>query len=273
MGSGYWVESVTGSLATVYIAQHELARAAAALEAVGEPGAPVRSLGRWLVTLARAQLALARGEPRAALDLLGRLEAATPAGSRRTSPRVQLLRAAALDALGESGEAEAAYREVRDATEVLGLRPLLWRAHVALGRLYQAQRRPAEAEQAFARARAVIAELAEAVPERAPGDEFLREASALLPFSRAASPLRAAKAVFGGLTAREREVAALIAHGHSNRAIADALSVSERTVETHVSNILPKLGFAARSQIAAWAAERHLAPPSPGSPAQRGCDT
>lgn len=60
---------------------------------------------------------------------------------------------------------------------------------------------------------------------------------------------------FGGLTAREREVAALIAQGSSNSAIAAQLVLSERTIETHVTNILAKLGFTSRSQVAAWAVE------------------
>lgn len=55
------------------------------------------------------------------------------------------------------------------------------------------------------------------------------------------------------LSAREREIAGRIAKGLSNREIAAALVLSERTVETHVQNILTKLGFHARTQIAAWA--------------------
>jgi DNA-binding NarL/FixJ family response regulator len=67
-----------------------------------------------------------------------------------------------------------------------------------------------------------------------------------------------AAARFGGLTAREREVAALVARGRSNREIAAALVLGERTIETHVSNILAKLGVNSRQAIAAWAAERGL---------------
>jgi predicted ATPase/class 3 adenylate cyclase/DNA-binding CsgD family transcriptional regulator len=62
------------------------------------------------------------------------------------------------------------------------------------------------------------------------------------------------------LTAREREVAALIARGYSNRAIAEELVIGLRTAETHVEHILGKLGFMARAQIGAWAAERGLVP-------------
>jgi non-specific serine/threonine protein kinase len=50
-------------------------------------------------------------------------------------------------------------------------------------------------------------------------------------------------------------VAVLVASGKSNRAIAAALVVSERTVETHVARIMAKLGFDSRVQIATWLAE------------------
>jgi DNA-binding CsgD family transcriptional regulator len=58
------------------------------------------------------------------------------------------------------------------------------------------------------------------------------------------------------LTPREREIAALIARGMSNRGIADELVISPATVARHVTNILTKLGFTSRAQIAAWAVER-----------------
>ena len=78
------------------------------------------------------------------------------------------------------------------------------------------------------------------------------------------SPLPAndAKEKFGGLTAREREVAALLAQGKSNREIAEALVVGVRTVETYVTRILNKLGFDSRVQIATWAMDKGLASPS-----------
>ena len=56
------------------------------------------------------------------------------------------------------------------------------------------------------------------------------------------------------LSRREREIAGHVAAGLSNREIAELLVLSERTVETHTQHILTKLGFRARTQIAAWAA-------------------
>ncbi|MDU0253157.1 response regulator transcription factor [Streptomyces sp. PU10] len=57
----------------------------------------------------------------------------------------------------------------------------------------------------------------------------------------------------GSLTEREREVLGLIADGRSNREIARALVLSEKTVKTHVSNIFMKLDLADRTQAALWA--------------------
>ncbi len=75
------------------------------------------------------------------------------------------------------------------------------------------------------------------------------------------TPLQAEKLRYEGLTRREREVAALVGQGMSNKAIAEELVVTVRTVEAHVTNILGKLGFSSRTQIAAWAVDRALAPP------------
>lgn len=63
------------------------------------------------------------------------------------------------------------------------------------------------------------------------------------------------------LTEREREVLALIARGYTNKLIADALYVTEKTARNHVSHILEKLGLARRSEAAAFAVEHKLVPP------------
>ena len=52
------------------------------------------------------------------------------------------------------------------------------------------------------------------------------------------------------LSAREREVAELVAHGNSTRAIAEALFLSERTVESHLSSIFSKLNVHSRVELA-----------------------
>jgi DNA-binding NarL/FixJ family response regulator len=62
----------------------------------------------------------------------------------------------------------------------------------------------------------------------------------------------------GGLTAREVEVLRLVAAGKTNRAIADQLVISEKTVARHVSNIFTKLGLSSRSAATAYAYEHDL---------------
>jgi DNA-binding NarL/FixJ family response regulator len=62
------------------------------------------------------------------------------------------------------------------------------------------------------------------------------------------------------LTPREREILVLVAQGGSNRDIADALVISERTARTHVSSVLSKLGLASRTQAALWAVREGLVP-------------
>ncbi len=68
----------------------------------------------------------------------------------------------------------------------------------------------------------------------------------------------AERAKFLGLSKRERETAGLIAQGKSNREIAQAMTVGEKTIETYVTRILNKLGFSTRVQIATWAMEKGL---------------
>ncbi|WP_277832348.1 LuxR C-terminal-related transcriptional regulator, partial [Speluncibacter jeojiensis] len=85
---------------------------------------------------------------------------------------------------------------------------------------------------------AVAFALEERAPERVPQQEAQKDV--------APSPL----------TKREQQVAELVAQGMTNRAIADKLVLSQRTVEWHVEHVLSKLQFTTRAQIAAWVVER-----------------
>jgi DNA-binding NarL/FixJ family response regulator len=69
-----------------------------------------------------------------------------------------------------------------------------------------------------------------------------------------------AETVGPDLSAREQEVAGLVARGMTNKQIAETLVISERTAETHLERIFSKLGLHARAQLATWAAERGLVP-------------
>ena len=77
---------------------------------------------------------------------------------------------------------------------------------------------------------------------------LIRRAEALLGRLRASGP---------ALSAREQQVAELVAAGRSNKQIGTQLFLSERTVENHVRSILDKLGFSSRTQVAAWFATYH----------------
>ncbi|MEV4258357.1 LuxR C-terminal-related transcriptional regulator, partial [Spirillospora sp. NPDC049652] len=82
------------------------------------------------------------------------------------------------------------------------------------------------------------------------------------PVSAAAGPPGAPSAPVtppSTLTAREREIAQLIARGLSNKGIARELVISPATAARHVANILTKLGFNSRAQIAVWAVDHQLA--------------
>lgn len=71
------------------------------------------------------------------------------------------------------------------------------------------------------------------------------------------------------LTAREREVATLIGQGYSNRRIAAALVIAEKTAEVHARNIREKLGLETRAQIAAWVVQRGILSPPTDPPSTR----
>ena len=79
-----------------------------------------------------------------------------------------------------------------------------------------------------------------------------------VPRGAAGNPATAGAALPGGLTARELEIAALIAAGRRNKAIAAELVISPATVARHIANIMKKLGFRSRAQIATWITNRQL---------------
>ena len=148
--------------------------------------------------------------------------------------------------------------EARAVAEDQQTQSLTWQIHVALGRLYHNCLRRRDAAQAYAAARHVVEQLATTIPDARLAAAFLRHAMARMPRTAPSSPRRAAQQAVDGLTAREREVAILVAYGKSNREIAAALVLTERTTKAHVGNILSKLGFSSRTQIVAWAIEKGL---------------
>jgi DNA-binding CsgD family transcriptional regulator len=230
----------------------------------------VRSLGeRWIV-FAHAHLAQAHDDPALALRLFDRVTApsidpgpdADPSDAPRSAltPRPAFGRATALAALGRHQEAESLLLSVREIVQRQGTRPMIWRIRLARGNLYEAAGRTGDAQHEYLAARQIVEALAAALPEAELRDELLRRAMAMLPRSYRPTTRQAPSASRpGGLTARECEVAAMIAAGRTNREIAEALVLGERTVETHVSNILGKLDVTSRREVARWAAAHGLA--------------
>jgi DNA-binding NarL/FixJ family response regulator len=141
----------------------------------------------------------------------------------------------------------AAAADAPDAQQQLSAAAAQWRR---LGRCWEAMWCDVAGAQAArgARRHAEAAALVETVTTRASrlGSRPLLEATDAL-------RRRESDRAWHPLTDREWSVAALVAEGLTNRAIAERLVVSPKTVSTHVEHILAKLGAARRAEIAAWA--------------------
>ncbi len=239
----------------------------------------------------RAALALDQNQSAVAVDIAERFLRHLPPETRTDRAAALELLARAHLALGNYRQAKAAAIELGTIAAIAGTDPL--RASVSMAEgwlatatgdhdtarrqfedavvLFERNGAPfetARARVALARSLFALGRVEAAIHEARAAQHTFQSIGAVLEAERATillrelespKPLRGEAKELGGLSRREREIASLIAQGHSNRKIADLLVVSERTVETHVSNILSKLGFNSRSQIAAWAAEKSLA--------------
>ncbi|HEX2697553.1 MAG TPA: helix-turn-helix transcriptional regulator, partial [Anaerolineales bacterium] len=269
IGSRWWITNITGFLALLHISKKDFELAASALDAA--LGISVDSflhekneiraatMGQRLCWYACAQLALARDDADTALYIVDQLlDSSANLTEEGLIPRLGILRGEALAVFRRTAEAEKVLLATRKVVERQSEKPYLWRIYVTLGKVYQLSGQREDALSAFAIAQTVIAELSTKIPDDSLRENFAKHALALLPGSQKLSPRQVAKQESGGLTEREREVAQMVAQGKSNHEIAGALVVSERTVETHVGNILTKLGFSSRSQVAAWVVEKGL---------------
>lgn len=259
LGSTWWIGTITASLAQAYLLRRD-PRGAEALLAATMPrdhaprNAPERRMAwTWGETL------LARGDPAAALAIADGLIASAPGvPDPQAIPWLGKLRGEALIALHRRDEAITTLESARRAATAQGALPLLWQVHCALGRTYLQGKDEEAASRAFAAARATVDTLAETIDDPALRAQFRAAAHDTLPKERARTPRQSEADKYGGLTPREREIATHIARGESNRAIADALFLSERTVTTHVTSILGKLGLASRAQVATWTVAHSL---------------
>jgi DNA-binding NarL/FixJ family response regulator len=121
---------------------------------------------------------------------------------------------------------------------LLGARPFVARGHLGLAQAFRATGGLAQSAEHGRVA------LADARRLDMPG--VVREAETVLAELGAAAPTPST------LTPREREVAELVAQGLSNREVADRLVLSERTVESHVRNMLTKTGLRSRTELTRW---------------------
>jgi DNA-binding CsgD family transcriptional regulator len=260
LGSAWWMGYLRAYQALAYLQTGKVKQAEAVLQAAMAREQEPRTLTERRLAWVWGELALAQGEPQLALQIAQRLIASAP-GELRTQPipRLLKLKGEAFVALKRPSEAVEALEEAKRGAIERRETPLLWQIQRSLGRVYQSLK-PGTlwvqgARDALVAARETIGSLTQTIDDAELREHFRQTALATLPKAKPISPKRAAAEKYGGLTERERSVAALIAQGKSNREIADQLVVSERTVESHVANILFKLGFASRTQVAAWVVE------------------
>ncbi|GAC1618190.1 MAG: hypothetical protein PVS3B1_22400 [Ktedonobacteraceae bacterium] len=263
-GSQFWLRITTGSLASLCIAKREFARAASLLSTTTDTTnttntiPSIQTTAQRFLWYARAELELAQHRPTNTLKIIDQLIASAYVEPGGVIPKLEHLRGEALIACKRKTEAEAVLQTAYATAQAQGLRSRLWRISITHAKLAAAQGQREQAEALTTQARTIIEELATNAPDASLRDSFLSCATAQLPRQPALSPRRAAKRTFDGLTEREREVASLVALGMSNRALAEELIVSERTIGKHIERIMSKLGFDSRSQIAAWAVQKGL---------------
>jgi len=260
-GSSWMIGNTTTELASAYLRNDRPGRARTLLDSVPlqETGHHTRAERRML--WAKGNLFLAENQPAEALRIAEHL-LDSKRSSQQTQPIPALckLKGEALLALKQFKKAERSLEGAKQGAEDRQALPLLWQIHAQLGWLHKAQKNSDKSEREFASGRQVIHTLAANIPEETFRTNFLQTALKSLPKERTPSKRQQEAETFGGLTPREREVAHLVSQGKSNREIAEGLFLSERTVESHVGNILTKLGFDSRAQIAVWAVEKGLRP-------------
>jgi DNA-binding CsgD family transcriptional regulator len=258
-GSSWMIGNTTTELASAYLLNNQSVRARTLLDSVPlqETGHHTRAERRML--WAKGNLFLAENRPAEALRIAKHL-LDSKRSSQQTQPIPALLKleGEALFALKQFKKAERSLERAKQGAEQREALPLLWQIHARLGWLYKEQKNVKKSEREFASARLIIHKLGESIPEETFRNGFVEAALENLPKERTLSKRQQEAEKFEGLTAREREVAQLVSQGKSNREIAEALVLSERTVENHVGNILTKLGFDSRAQIAVWAVEKGL---------------
>jgi DNA-binding CsgD family transcriptional regulator len=261
LGSAWWIGNISAYLAQAYLLQGNLARAEATLQAIMLQGQQPENSPERRICWIWGELALARGDPALALNIAKRLLISIPGATMvQAVPRLLKLKGDALGGLARHEEAITVLEEARHGALARHERPLLWRIDYALGRQYRRLKREDMVQRHFASARESVASLADSIGDPSLRERFIRAALSGLPREKPASSTSSVgKQAYGGLTAREREVARQVALGKSNGEIAETLVVTKRTIETHLNNILYKLNLTSRAQLVVWTIENGLA--------------
>jgi len=233
-----WGRLPEPGLALLRLAQGDRGAASASIRrAIAEA---TDDLARARMLEPAAEIALAAGDvvtARDAADRLGELAAGLEAPllramAARTEGSVRLAEGDVAGALSVLRRAWEAWRELDAPYEAARVRAMTAEACRQLGDRDGAAFEAEAAREVFERLGAVV------------------DLARLLGTSDPAAP--------GGLSAREVEVLRLVAAGHTNRAIAESLTISERTVDRHVSNIFMKLDVSTRAAATAFAYEHGL---------------
>jgi predicted ATPase/DNA-binding CsgD family transcriptional regulator len=241
-GSRFWQRTATSFLATNRIREGKLDEADALLKDADDQ-LPMNTIGPRMLWIARARLARVRGAADEALNIVDRLFAtARNLDDESDIPILALLRGRILADLERFDESHDTLQRVLFGAHRRGLRSIFWRIQRALGDVHHQAGNREHASQAYAQVRDIVTALGDSIPDTVMRESFLARVETILPPERDARSL---------LTPRERQVAGLLKQGQSNREIADALFIGERTVETHVGNILAKLGFKSRAELIA----------------------
>jgi DNA-binding CsgD family transcriptional regulator len=210
--------------------------------------------GTVLTALIGAQLSLAHGQPERTAQLAQNvLSAARATGNLLVALRAQRLRAAALR---QRGEFKAAFDESQLAA-----------AEAETARLpYQALLGWLDAAEAAAELPDMRAAAAASVERCLTGSALLGAFAARQQALHVHERLQAVRSTWpAGVTAREVDVLRLLAQGMADRAIAERLFISPRTVTTHVGNLLGKTATANRTELAMWAVQQGLVAPELGA--------
>jgi DNA-binding NarL/FixJ family response regulator len=236
-----WGRSPQPGLAQLWLAHGRVSEADAAIRRVLDEAEDAVTRSKLLAPY--VEIVLAAGDvpaARVAADELSRVAA------EWNSPMLHALSAHATGSVMlAEGEARTALVALRRA----------WAGWLELEAPYEA-----------ARVRLLIGLACRAVGDESSAEMELAAARSVLQQLEAATDLVRAEEMSGiaarrsatGLTDREVQVLKLVATGRTNRAIASELVISEKTVATHVSSVLTKLGLESRSAATAYAYEHHL---------------